>query len=552
MDERKKIENLLRNLHENKNHWVELGLQKKINYLTEAMKKLLAESKQWADICVRAKGLEFNSEISGQELLLGPAIVMKQMRLLKKALIAKGSPRIPKIYKSKSNQYIAQVVPANFYDTIIWKGFKAEVRIQKSKEPTQGSIYKTQKNLGGLSLVLGAGNVSSIAPLDALHKLFSEGKVCIVKLNPVNDYLFEIFNKVFEDLINDNFLYFIKGDVEISQWLCEHDLIEDIHITGSHRTHNKIIWGNEFGPLSENLDYSISKRNFKNITSELGCVTPVVIVPGVWSDEQLEYHAQQIASAVENNASFNCNAIKLIVTCKEWQQRALFLNCLRKELSKLKPRIAYYPGAEQRYNEYLKKYPQSEILGEKKKNCIPWTLIADIKETDDSYAFREEAFCGIISETALSAHDIPTFIQFATDFCNEKVWGSLSCSLIVDPESRSIYENEIENCIDSLRYGSIGINCWSALSYAFASTTWGAYPGHTLEDIQSGIGIVHNGYLLDFPEKSIVEAPFIVWPKPVWFYNNKNIRKIGEKLIKFEYSQNAFDFLKLILSAVKG
>ncbi|MEU2237490.1 hypothetical protein ABZ585_42055, partial [Streptomyces vietnamensis] len=27
--------------------------------------------------------------------------------------------------------------------------------------------------------------------------------------------------------------------------------------------------------------------------------------------------------------------------------------------------------------------------------------------------------------------------------------------------------------------------------------TWGAYPGHTLDDVQSGIGIVHNALLLD-------------------------------------------------------
>ncbi|BBH51871.1 NAD-dependent aldehyde dehydrogenase [Fluviispira sanaruensis] len=549
MNDRKKIENLLLTLSENKNRWAELKLCEKKNYLNNAMNILLTESKQWADSCIRAKGLDENTEISGQEYLQGPAIVMKQMRLLIKALDAKGSPRIPKVYKTKGNQYIARVLPAHFYDKVMWRGFTAEVRILKNKEPSQGMFYKRNKVTGSLSLVLGAGNVSSIAPLDALHKLFTEGKVCLVKLNPVNDYLLDIFNNIFADLIKDGYLAFIKGDAETSEWLCNHLLVDDIHITGSHKTHNKIVWGNEIPP--QPLDMNKIKNN-KNITSELGCVTPVILIPGVWSDEQLEYHARQIASAVENNGSFNCNAMKLIVTCEGWQQRELFLKQLRKELSLLKSRKAYYPGAQNRYNEFLKRYPQAEVLGEKKVGCIPWTLIADIKKSENEYAFNEEAFCGIISETALTEEDIPSFIQAATEFCNNEVWGTLSCSVIVDPLTRKEYSQEIDDCIDALRYGAIGINCWSALSYAFASTTWGAYPGHTLEDIQSGIGAVHNGYLIDFPEKSVIDAPFIIKPTPVWFYNNKNIREISEKLIQFEYSQNIFDFLKLIFAAAKG
>ncbi|WP_186646748.1 NAD-dependent aldehyde dehydrogenase [Fluviispira vulneris] len=549
MNDRKKIENLLLKLSENKNRWAELKLSEKKNYLNNAMNILLTESKQWADSCIRAKGLDELSEISGQEYLLGPAIVMKQLRLFIKALDANGCPKIPKIYKSKANQYIARVVPANVYDKVMWGGFTAEVRILKNKEPTQGMFYRKDKVTGSLSLVLGAGNVSSISPLDALHKLFIEGKVCLVKLNPVNDYLLDIFNNVFDDLIKEGFLAFIKGDSETSEWLCNHPLVDDIHITGSHKTHNKIVWGDETPPKP--IDMNKIKNN-KNITSELGCVTPVILIPGMWSDEQLEYHARQIASAVENNGSFNCNAMKLIVTCKGWQQRELFLKQIRKELSLLKNRKAYYPGAQNRYNEFLKRYPQAEVLGEKKVGCIPWTFIADIKKSENEYAFNEEAFCGIISETAIVADDIPSFIRAATDFCNNEVWGTLSCSVIVDPFTRKEYFQEIEDCIEELRYGAIGINCWSALSYAFASTTWGAYPGHTLDDIQSGIGAVHNGYLIDFPEKSVIDAPFIIKPTPVWFYNNKNIREIAKKLIQFEYSQNPFDFLKLIFAATKG
>lgn len=550
-----KLENLLKTLSKNKQKWLKLDIQKKISYLELGMENLLKESKQWSEISARAKADQFsnelnNNDIIGQELLIGPAIVMRQMRFFIQALRANGMPKALRIYKKENSQFVAKVMPENFKESIIWKGFQAEVWIQKEKNPSQGSYYQKLNATPAFSLVLGAGNVSSIAPLDALHKLYVEGKVCIVKLNPINEYLLEVLNKVFSALIQDGFLSFITGGNDVGKWLCEHDLIDDIHITGSHYTHDKIVWGEG---NQEEIQEKKSKNMLichKNVTSELGCVTPVIIVPGVWSDSDLIFQTRQIASAVGNNASFNCNAMKVIVTCKGWQQRDLFLEYLRKELKALPPRKAYYPGAWDRYHYFLNQYKNSEVLGEKKEGCIPWTLIPNIHE--NPYAFEKEAFCGIITETPLVSDTIPEFIHKAVEFCNDKIWGTLSCSLFIDPLTESINRNEIEQAIDLLRYGSIGINCWAALSYAFAATTWGAYPGSPLKDIQSGSGSVHNGFLFDYPEKSVVRAPFRIWPNPAWFYTNKNTIGIGKSLVQYEYSQSTKDFIKLIFAALKG
>lgn len=54
---------------------------------------------------------------------------------------------------------------------------------------------------GKLALVLGAGNVASIAPLDVLHKLFIENQVCLLKLNPVNDYLHDLLAQALAPVI---------------------------------------------------------------------------------------------------------------------------------------------------------------------------------------------------------------------------------------------------------------------------------------------------------------------------------------------------------------
>lgn len=50
------------------------------------------------------------------------------------------------------------------------------------------------------------------------------------------------------------------------------------------------------------------------ITSELGCVTPWLVVPGPWSEAEVTHHARQLANAVINNCSCNCLAPKVSVT----------------------------------------------------------------------------------------------------------------------------------------------------------------------------------------------------------------------------------------------
>ena len=46
-------------------------------------------------------------------------------------------------------------------------------------------------------LVLGAGNVSSIPATDTISKVFQEGQVVLLKMNPVNEYLGPIFERLF-------------------------------------------------------------------------------------------------------------------------------------------------------------------------------------------------------------------------------------------------------------------------------------------------------------------------------------------------------------------
>jgi len=165
-----------------------------------------------------------------------------------------------------------------------------------------------------------------------------------------------------------------------------------------------------------------------------------------------------------------------------------------------------------------------------------------------------EAFCALTSETAIEASSTADFVRKATDFCNDVVWGTLSMTLIADPRTMKDpeYGPAVEQAIADLRYGSIGVNLWHAMSFAFSTTVWGAYPGHPITDIQSGSGFVGNAFLFARPQKSVVRGPFVANPAPAWFATSKNAGVVMRKLLAFEVKPSWAKIPGLLAAALKG
>ncbi len=111
----------------------------------------------------------------------------------------------------------------------------------------------------------------------------------------------------------------------------------------------------------------------KPITSELGNVSPWIIVPGPYSESQLRFQAENVAASIVNNASFNCVATKMIVTWKDWPQREQFLDLVEEVLSRVPPRKSpTTPGARDRFEKF---HRQAGARG--RPASAPWTLVRD-------------------------------------------------------------------------------------------------------------------------------------------------------------------------------
>jgi hypothetical protein len=454
------------------------------------------------------------------------------------------------------NQTVVRVFPQNTYDRLLYQGFSGEIWMQEGVTPenlseNMAEAYRETDPKGAVSLVLGAGNVSSIGPMDVLYKLFVENEVCILKMNPVNEYVGPFIEKGFRTLVEAGYLRVVYGGADVGKYLCTHEDVENIHITGSDKTHDMIVWGPP-GPEREQRMTAGTPLNKKPISSELGNVSPVIIHPGSrpWSQGQLRFQAQNVAAMVANNGSFNCNAAKLVIVHDEWEQKASFMAEVERALREVPARKAYYPGAQQRYDTFLSAHPSAQPLSERSDDVVPWTLIRDVDSSDRAnICFTTEAFCGVLSQTALSAETPADFLRKAVDFCNEDVWGTLSVTLVVHPREKG---PEIEQAIADLRYGTVGVNHWPALAYGLCCTTWGAFPGHTLEDIQSGRGVVHNTLLFDKPQKTVIRGPFVVRPKPPWFASHGRTHLLGPRLTAFEASPSAFKLPGIIFNAFLG
>ena len=67
----------------------------------------------------------------------------------------------------------------------------------------------------------------------------------------------------------------------------------------------------------------------KRVDAELGCVTPYIVVPGAWTEADMEYYADEIVAGLVNNAGHNCTKAELLVTAAEWPLRDALVAAVR-------------------------------------------------------------------------------------------------------------------------------------------------------------------------------------------------------------------------------
>lgn len=548
-------------LRAKQDEWAKLDARNRVTILDELLASLVASGPRWVATCAEAKGVDLSSPRAGEEwgALM---VVIRLTRLLGDSFraIARGErPRIPRGLRARPNgQVVAQVFPASIYDRMFFPSQKAEVwldpslRLDDFEAAHRAASLRTPTE-GKLTLVLGAGNFANVPVADVIHALFVEDSVVLLKTNPVNEYLVPIYEEALAPLLRRGYLRIVSGGAEVGAYLVKHEGVDDLHMTGSDKTHDAIVFGSgEEGRARKAKNQPINTKPF---TCELGNISPVIVVPGPWSQKDLDYQGEHIASMLTFNAGFMCVATRLIVQHRTWEHRDALLDAIRKTLADTPTRKAFYPGAQQIHTNFIAAHPDADQIGDPGEGHLPWTFVADVDSSDEAdICFTNEPFCSLFAETTLASDNVPDFIDAAVDFVNDEVWGSLSATIIVHPTSMAdpVVAAAVERAVGNLRYGTVSVNLWGLMSFLFGATTWGAYPGHTVDNIQSGRGVVNNALMLPQVQKSVARGPFRQWPKPSIFASHKTTGELMERFGRFESAPSLRGTLGVTWAAIRG
>jgi aldehyde dehydrogenase (NAD(P)+) len=508
-----------------------------------------------------AKGLRPGTAEEGEEWLASPYVTVRLLRQVVESLASldrRGDTPVRRVTRTGDGRIEVRVFPGDRLDAALFAGIRGDAVLEAGTAlervaETRAPFYRQRDHEGRVCLVLGAGNVNSIPAADVVTKLFNEGKVCLLKMNPVNAYMGPIFEDAFADAVSAGFLAVVYGGADEGSYLAQHPAVDEVHITGSHRTHDAIVWG---PPGPERADRMARGAPLlrKAITSELGNVTPVLVVPGPWSERELAYQAESVAGMVTHNASFNCVAGKVLVTPRGWALRERFLEQVRGFLALAPARRAWYPGADARYRALTEGRRGVTRIGGG-EGALPWTLVTGLDAGDPrEAAFDTEPFCSILSETSIGGDDPLEFLEAAVRFANERLWGTLAAAIVVsgaterDPTTAAA----LERAIRALRYGAVCVNLWPGMAFAGGTVPWGAHPGSPLTDIQSGRGFVHNSRMLGRVEKAVLRGPAWSRIRLPYFPGHRSALALGRRLTRLEETGSWTRLPGVVAAALRG
>ena len=561
------LDQLIAALRDGERGWAAESLASRRDLLLQMHANVGAHAEEWVRVAGEIKQLPAGSPLLGEEWTSGPWTVLGYAEALADTLarmtegrdLLAGYP----VGAAPGGRVAIDVLPHNVFDRLLLSGFRAEVWMepgvteQETREHA-GLGLRTPEHTAGVAVVMGAGNIFSIAPLDVLYQLYAHNRVVLLKLNPVTDALLPVLEAVFAPFIDRGYLRIVTGDAAVGEHLVTHPGVDAVHVTGSEATHDAIVWGT--GAAGVAAKAAGSPRLEKPITSELGGVAPTIVVPGRWSKADLRFQAEHIATQRLHNSGFNCVAAQIVIVSSDWPQKQDFYAALRAAFAAAPARPAWYPGCDARVSGARQAHPGFDGVGGTAERTLLWNL--DLRDATES-AFGTEYFGPVLGVAELPGTGVE-FLNAAVDVANERLHGTLGANLVIDPRTRKQLGAHLRESIARLRYGTIGVNAWTGVGYLTARATWGAFPGHPLDDIGSGRGVVHNALLLHRPERTVVYGPFrpmprsvmtgqfSLTPKPPWFVTNRTAATTGRRIIAFAARPRWSALPGIFTSALRG
>src|SRR5690606_429074 len=177
-------------LSENKARFAGLGIRERIALLKQMADDTYRVAEKQVQSAIRAKSIPSGSNYVAEEWLGGPMTTLRNLRLLQLILdkiAADGGPKVADsaFHDVGGGRIAVDVFPYETVDKLLFGGFTAQIwqqpEVNRSNlHDNMAWTYQGKHDDGGVALVLGAGNVASIGPMDVLYKMFVENQVCVL------------------------------------------------------------------------------------------------------------------------------------------------------------------------------------------------------------------------------------------------------------------------------------------------------------------------------------------------------------------------------------
>ncbi len=525
------IEEELERLRAGAQRWASLPFARKIELLSACRDATGRVARDWTARAAGLKGIS-GTQAAGEEALTGPWAVAAALRRYigtLRRMERRGPSRLdrPAMRRRRDGLAVVRVFPEDAYDRFLLPGVRAEVWMRP--DATQSILRPDPEP--HVAVVLGAGNITSIGPLDALYALVAEGATCLLKLHPLLDDLGAVVEDALAPLITEGYLAVARGDAATGAFLCAHPSVDRVHVTGSFATYERV---------------AAEAGSAKCVTGELGNVTPTIVLPDRWRDADVAAAAINIASAKLHNAGFNCVAPQVLILPERWERRAELLARIEDVLRDAPDRPAYYPGAAERFERLVARH-RVRGHGRAGNGYVPRAIVEIAPDDLADPLLRDEAFCTLLAVVTLPGTQ-ESYLRRAIAFANERLAGDLAVNLI----ARDGHTPGMDDAIAALRYGCVSVNAWSGVGFLLPQLPWGAYRGDDGKAIASGRGVVHNTRLLAATQKAVIYAPFAPFPKPPWYVTNRNQAAIGAAMCELETTRSPVTLAKLALLGLSG
>lgn len=468
--------------------WAETPIIEKLALLEQVQDNLKSYAKELGEVDAKMKNDLIGENINSVAECMGTTVmpmagILKGIEYLYESLIHGKMPEPLSINKLDDVTYAVEVFPIFKKDKLVAQQQRGFLHV--TGEPKQ--INPMDKH-AGIIAISGAGNYSS--SIEMAMALFLENKVTLHKPHALNEATDAVWEKVFAPLIELKAVAFCASDQ--GRAMSKLKGLHAIYFTGS-----------------TDVAHAIQSQASAPLVSECGGNNPCIIVPGEWSEKDIHRQALQLASVGKLNGGAVCGRPQTIITAKNWPQREEFLEALRKAISEETFACGtHYPNVDQTKAQFIENQPSAEILKPEngKHKASEFVFIPDVAE--DDFAVTHEAFCQIYCEVPLDACSNATdFLVKATDFCNDKLLGSLGCMILIDNDTMKSHEAALNNAVTNLNYGGIAVNDVPPNIWLNAYLTWSGC-GETTENFISGVGNFGNAFNFENVKKSVILNDF--------------------------------------------